>query len=121
MVYRLANGAWCSLLLYAVAVQYNDPDPVRWMFLYGVGAAICAFAAVRGEVPLRPVVAWGAIGLALAAADLAFGVGQTNPMGGFPYWGILVDEIVREALGLTLMSGWMLALAGWTWRRRQAA
>jgi len=31
-------------LLFAV-VQYNDPDPLGWMLLYGFIAGVCAFAA----------------------------------------------------------------------------
>ncbi|MDZ4681601.1 MAG: transmembrane 220 family protein [Saprospiraceae bacterium] len=27
------------------AVQYNDPDPLGWMLLYGYVAGVCAFAA----------------------------------------------------------------------------
>ncbi|MEQ1501161.1 MAG: transmembrane 220 family protein [Myxococcota bacterium] len=118
MAYRLANAAWCMLLLYAVAVQYNDPDPVRWMFAYGVGAAFAGYAAAAGAVPIVPPLVWAAIASVAAIGDFAYGSGQTDPMGGFPHWGRLRDEIVRETLGLLLMAGWMVVLAWWT-RRRQ--
>lgn len=44
---------WRSLLLivlalyflFAAAVQYNDPDPLHWMALYGLSAVGCFFAA----------------------------------------------------------------------------
>ena len=121
LAYRLANAAWFLLFLYCVAVQYNDPDPIRWMLGYGIGAFVSGVAAWRGEVPVRPVIAWGGMSLLWAAADYAFGTGQTNPMGGFPYWGPLTEEVVRETLGLCLMSGWMFAVAFWTWRRQNAA
>jgi hypothetical protein len=121
VAYRVANAGWCVLLLYCVAVQYNDPDPLRWMLAYGIGAVVCGIAAYRGEVPVRPVVAWGVLSLVLAGLDFAYGVGQVDPMGGFPDWGPLRDEVIREALGLSLMAGWMIALAIWTHRRQNAS
>jgi hypothetical protein len=114
----VVNAAWAVLFLYAVAVQYNDPDPLAWMFLYGVGALFCGVAAVRGDIPIRPVVGWAVVSLGMAALDGILGTGQTDPMGGFPHWGALRDEVVREVLGLMLMTGWMVALAVWTHRRR---
>lgn len=119
MGYRAANAGWALLLLYAVAVQYNDPDPVRWMIVYGVGALFSGWAAATGAVPVRPVVGWGVVCVALAVGNGVWGVGQVDPMGGFPYWGALRDEVVREVGGLSLMAGWMFGLAAWTWRRRK--
>jgi hypothetical protein len=117
LAYRLANAAWCVLLLYAVAVQYNDPDPLRWMAAYGIGALAAGYAAVFGTVPVGPVLGWAALCVVLAALDWIWGTGQTDPMGGFPHWGALTDEIVREVGGLLVMAGWMMVLAVWTRRR----
>jgi hypothetical protein len=117
LAYRLANAAWCVLLLYAVAVQYNDPDPLRWMAAYGIGALAAGYAAVFGTVPVGPVLGWAALCVVLAALDWIWGTGQADPMGGFPHWGALTDEIVREVGGLLVMAGWMMVLAVWTRRR----
>ncbi|MFZ5627743.1 MAG: transmembrane 220 family protein [Spirochaetota bacterium] len=37
-----------AYLLFAAAVQYNDPDPLHWMALYGL-TAFCCFAALAGR------------------------------------------------------------------------
>jgi hypothetical protein len=33
-----------AYLLFAAAVQHNDPDPLHWMALYGLTAACCMLA-----------------------------------------------------------------------------
>jgi hypothetical protein len=114
LAYRLANAAWCLLLLYAMAVQYNDPDPLRWMAAYGIGALAAGYAAAMGTVPTAPVFGWAVLCLVLSGLNALFGAGQAEPMGGFPHWGILRDEVVREAGGLWLMGAWMVVLAIWT-------
>ena len=38
----------------AAAVQYNDPDPMRWCALYGLAALLCLMALL-GK-PQRPVM-----------------------------------------------------------------
>ena len=41
-IWRGVNGlTTCVFLLFAV-VQYNDPDPVRWMAIYLAAALCCA-------------------------------------------------------------------------------
>lgn len=125
-MYRVFNAAWCVLLLYATAVQYNDPDPIRWMLLYGGGAAIMGYAALAGDIAIPLPASWGAISAIAAGIDLTIGSGQVEPMGGFPYWNgpggdALRNEIVREVLGLLLMSGCTISLAVWTLSRRRAA
>lgn len=122
MAYRVLNAAWCLLFVYAVSVQFNDPDPVRWILAYGAGAVLSGWAAALGWAPVRITAGWGAASAAFAVLDLAFGTGQTEPMGfvggphpgGSPYWGAFRDEVAREVGGLSLMAGWMVVLAGWT-------
>jgi hypothetical protein len=98
------------LLLSCVAVQYNDPDPVRWMLIYGYGALVTGMAIAKRYTVLAPI---GAI-LYLA---------------GFIYWipgatvadpsHIFTDlqmhekgvEEVREAVGLLLCAVWMTVLS----------
>lgn len=62
---------WATLLALLVmllfaAFQYNDPDPLLWIVLYGVVAAWCALALVRpGLLRSTPALRW------LALASLA--------------------------------------------------
>ncbi len=47
---RILNGIFAVLLVLFVAVQWNDPDGVFWMFVYGIGAVWCALAAFRPAI-----------------------------------------------------------------------
>ncbi|MGH9857792.1 MAG: transmembrane 220 family protein, partial [Acidobacteriota bacterium] len=38
-----------------MAVQYNDPDPFRWMFLYAAAAVCCILFALRNLPVYLPV------------------------------------------------------------------
>ncbi|TGL59320.1 hypothetical protein EHQ58_08725 [Leptospira ognonensis] len=42
---RCGTAILAALLLFSALVQYNDPDPLHWMFLYGLGAFLCASAS----------------------------------------------------------------------------
>ena len=65
-LYRIACAVMAAIFVLSAAVQWNDPDPVRWVAFYGF-AALTAFAAlVRAR--LLPV-------LEVLLAVLAFGVG----------------------------------------------
>lgn len=107
---RIVSSIMLILLLSCVAVQYNDPDPVRWMLIYGYGALVTGMAIAKRYTVLAPI---GAI-LYLA---------------GFIYWipgatvadpsHIFTDlqmhekgvEEVREAVGLLLCAVWMTVLS----------
>lgn len=91
------------------------------MVAYGIGAAFAGLAAVTGAVPVLPVLGWAGLSFGAGLLDLWLGEGQVEPMGS-PVWtglglGGLRNEIIREVLGLWLMSGWMGLLAWWTRRR----
>ncbi len=63
MVFRVVGALMTVLLAVAVAVQYNDPDPIPWMAIYGAAAALSALAVVRGRAPLTPVAVVGVVAL----------------------------------------------------------
>ncbi len=44
---RIVNGVLCLLLILFTAVQYNDPDVLLWVIIYGIGAAFTGLAAYR--------------------------------------------------------------------------
>ena len=74
MLFRTFNGAMAALFAFALAVQYNDTDPVRWMITYGAACAVSTIVAVRGTAPLA-AAAVGAVTLAWGVT-LALGVGS---------------------------------------------
>ena len=63
-VFRLLNGLMAVLFAVAVVVQFNDPDPLRWMAVYGAALAVSTLAAARGSVPVVLPAAVGGIALA---------------------------------------------------------
>ena len=97
---RVTSAGLTLLLLYAVAVQYNDPDPLRWMAMYGAAAGVAAAAAMdRLKWPFAAVVAAVALAWALLWA--------TRVVGQQP----LFEEEGREMLGLTIAGVWCAILA----------
>ena len=40
---KILSAAMCLLFVVAMAVQLNDPDPLRWVLLYGIAAALPGF------------------------------------------------------------------------------
>ena len=102
-----------TLLAVAVAVQYNDPDPIRWMALYGAACALSALVVVRWRAPTLPVVVVGLVALVwgLFGARNAYGRSHLAEM--FQSWEMkspAVEE-AREASGLLLVAAWMAVLA----------
>ena len=80
------------LLVYAAVVQYNDPDPVRWILLYGGSAAICFLSAANRPPPWPVMGAVAAIALAWSALLATRVIGQQP----------LLEEEGREMMGLAL-------------------
>ena len=35
---------FAALFFLSAALQYNDPDPIHWIFLYGLAAVLCSMA-----------------------------------------------------------------------------
>lgn len=87
---HVVNGLLLVLFAVAAAVQYNDPDPVTWMAIYGAGALCCALFLV-GRLPwaLSALVSAGCLlGALVLLAQIVFGP--------FPFF----DETGREMMGL---------------------
>lgn len=101
-------------LLFAL-VQLNDPDPLGWVIVYGATAFYSAAAAL-GRLPRSVPIAWSMLWLCGLVFLAGLWDGAARPMG--PAWmGPLADEIVREMLGLLLVSVWSAFLA---WSAPQA-
>ncbi len=102
------------LFLLFAAVQYNDPDPIQWMLLYG-GTAVHFALAALGR-PYRPALwLWLAVALVWAASLapnfinwLRMGLPSiVQTMKAEVPW----VELAREFLGLLLVAagcGWLL-------------
>ncbi len=121
MFLRVLSGAFALLFLFGAAVQWNDPDPLRWMAAYAAAAAVSASAAL-GRLQLAPT----AIVLAvltgwLALWSPALADSSLDAMQSFGMSGAAREEEVREAWGLLLLVFWMGVLFGAALRGRRTA
>jgi len=107
--FAIADIVFGLLFLFAVIVQYNDPDPIRWMAIYLAGA-VASFWSARGNVPLYFV--WGVLAVAVVwAATLVPAVVRQMPSlfdlaGRFQMMSPGVEE-TRECGGLLITAAWM--------------
>jgi hypothetical protein len=89
-----------ALFLYAVYVQHNDVDPIRWMLVYAAAAAFSLMAAFR-RIPFVVLLALSLVSLIWAATIAPSVIGKQS----------LVDsEEGREMLGLALVAVWTAVL-----------
>ena len=106
-----ANLAFAALFVVAAALQYNDPDQLRWIALYG-GAAAAALAArhVAGGWRAALLVAVvAAIWAAITWSDVVGHVEVTDLWRKMSEQGGAVEQY-REAGGLTIVAAWLLAI-----------
>jgi hypothetical protein len=118
-VIRALNVVMGCLFLLALAVQYNDPDPVRWMAIYGAAALACLLAFLRRLRRWMPLVV-GLVALAWAATLAPGVVGRVSPGDLFreiPMGSTVIEE-GREMVGLLIVAAWMLVLLMAAGRRR---
>jgi len=108
-----------ALFVFAAAVQYNDPDPLRWMAIYLAAAAACVLAVLR-RLPrwLPAMVGLAALVWAATLSPHVLGrVGMGEMVQAWEMKDVRVEE-GREMYGLLIVVGWMAVLALVGWRRR---
>jgi hypothetical protein len=110
-VLNVANLVMLVAFVFGVIVQFNDPDPARWMAIYAAAALACGlFAAGRKQwiVPALVLVIAAIWAATLAPAALGK-VGFGELFEAFE----MKDERVemgREFGGLAIIAAWMLGL-----------
>lgn len=109
---KFANVLFGLAYVLSVVVQYNDPDPLLWMLLYGAAAAVClAWALQRCPRWLPAAVLAIAVGWSgWIAVNIELGVPLTEALGDWGMHGQGSEE-AREIGGLLLVGVWMLVLA----------
>ncbi|MEM7267896.1 MAG: transmembrane 220 family protein [Pseudomonadota bacterium] len=99
---RIANGVLAALLLLFAVVQWNDPDGLFWIFVYGIGAIWCGIAALRPALYASPFV-FGLYALTcIAALAGLFYFWPTTP----EWWMQDVwweTETAREGMGMMIL------------------
>ena len=108
----IANIVLAPVFLLCVAVQYNDPDPLPWMAMYGLAALACLLYVAK-RLRWHFSAAIGVIALIWAATILPRVSGKPIPwnqvFGTMEMISSAVEE-TREIGGLLIVAGWMLVL-----------
>jgi len=119
---RAGSFLMAAVFVYAAALQYNDPDPLRWAAIYLAAAAACVLCiASRLSWQVAGVIAL--IALVWAGALAARLVGHVSLLQMFDTWKMTnaAVEEAREMFGLLIIAAWMGVLLVGTLRRRAAA
>lgn len=116
--FRIVSWVMAALYAFSAALQYNDPDPLRWVAIYlaaAVGAA--ALPSRRWAIPFSLVVAAAALLWAAVLTPEIWGrVGFTDLWRKMSEKGGAV-EVEREIGGLVIVVGWLVF--GALFRRRR--
>lgn len=99
-----------------VAVQYNDPDPLVWMLIYGAVALLSLAAAFNYFFPRTTAV----VAIAFLAATLWMSPNFLHTsLAAFSSVGMMNErhELVREAWGLLICFTWISVVFWQGWRR----
>lgn len=120
-LWTAANWTMAGLFALSLVVQLNDPDPLRWILLYGAAAVVCGLEARRARSwPFAAVLvlvslAWAA----WIAADLEIVPVATL----FDTWEMrdTAVEETREVGGLLIVAAWSAAVVIAAWRRSRAS
>lgn len=109
---RWANWVMCALLLLAVVVQLNDPDPLQWVAVYSAAFGVSLVSGARGRVPVAAAVLVAAVAVLWGASIMIGGPGAGEYPHMFDAWEMKSAPIeeAREASGLLLAGAWMLVL-----------
>jgi hypothetical protein len=107
-----ANGLMAIVFLVAVAIQHNDPDPLRWMAIYGLAGLACVFA-LMGRLPWPAPVLIGLAALIWAATIAPGVIGRVSLGELFESYSMKSEPVeeAREMGGLIIVTAWMALLA----------
>ena len=110
---KYANYFFLVIFLLCTAVQYNDPDPVRWMILYGAAATCCFLYAVR-KLPIYLALSTAVVACIWILLLVPFVWGKPIPLDEVFSMIHMISpgvEEVREIGGLAIVVAWMSVLA----------
>lgn len=97
---RLATLAMLIVFLSWAGFQYNDPDPVLWMTVYGLAAVGCLLFLLH-RFPRKSALVYVALCLCGAALLWIRVVADGK---------FFFDEQGREAIGLMIVATWTFVL-----------
>ena len=112
LLWKVGDSIMLALFAFAVIVQFNDPDPFRWVALYALAAAACALSLARRLRWWFPaaITAVSLIWAATLAPRVIGHVRFLDMFGAFEMKSIAIEES-REMYGLLLIAVWMVVLS----------
>ena len=118
-MFRLLNGAMALLFLLGAAVQYNDPDPLKWVAIYVAAAAACV-VAMFNRLRWWIAIIVAALALLWAVTFLPATFPNVRIAELFGAWEMADTRIEegREMYGLLIIAIYMALLAVATRRHR---
>lgn len=115
-VWKVADVVLLLAFLFSIVVQFNDPDPLIWVAIYGLAAVACVLRLLgRGHWGFPAGVGAVAVLWAVTLAPHVLGrVPFLDMFAAFEMKDLGVEES-REMYGLLIIAVWMGVLA---WRGR---
>lgn len=109
---KIAGWIAAALFLFSAALQWNDPDPLRWIVAYCTTAAL-SVAASLGRRVRAPAALASAVYAVLAIAVAPERMPDSAVDLVAPKMKTIEIEEARESLGLGLCAAWCAVIA---WR-----
>lgn len=112
---RAINGLFCLVLILFAVVQYNDPDFFFWFLIYALGATWCGLAAFMPEVLTTHGILRASFLVSLIGA--VAGTAYFWPSNSAWWSGQVIwdNELVREGLGMAVVTLGLLSVAATWW------
>lgn len=109
--FRILNFIMAAAFIFSIAVQYNDPDPIQWMAIYGLAAAACILS-LREKLSWKFSATVGVAALAWACLIAPGVLSRPFPATMFDSFHMtgVADEEARELGGLLIVLAWMVVL-----------
>lgn len=110
-IFKAANALMALAFVFSIIVQFNDPDPFRWVAVYALALAACVMEMMdraQWVLPAATAVIAGVWALTLSP----------NVLGRVPFISMFGDwemhdvgiELSREMYGLLAIMIWMAVL-----------
>jgi hypothetical protein len=118
---KILNYVMTAAFLFSVIVQYNDPDPLLWMLIYGLAGAACVLAIGNRGSWIFPA-AVGLVALVWATTLASQVIGKVAFGELFEAFEMKDErvEVAREFGGLLIIAFWMAVLVFDARRRKKA-
>lgn len=112
-IFIVLNGVMGLIFIFAAVAQYNDPDAVRWVALYGAAALCCILWLYDRLRRIIPAVV-GILALIWAGFVVPDVIGH-HTFGREMFRSFKMNDIgveqAREMGGLLIVAVWMIVLA----------